>query len=222
MARTSVARSLDVIRRRETAAALLQPLRGEILDRLREPESASGLARRLGLPRQKVNYHLRELEKEGLVELVEERRRGNCTERVVKATARSYLISPEVLGALGSRPDRIPDRLSAAYLVATAGQAVSDVGQMQERAEEAGQRLATLTLTSEVRFASAEARNAFAEELATTLARLAARYHDESAPGGRRFRFFTGGYPAPAEGGVDSESGPEEGNREAGKKKENA
>jgi DNA-binding transcriptional ArsR family regulator len=215
-----MARSLDVIRRRATAATLLRPLRGEILEGLREPESASGLARRLGLPRQKVNYHLRELEKEGLVELVEERRRGNCTERVVKASARSYLISPEALGTLGSSPDRIPDRLSAAYLVATAGQAVRDVGQMQERAEEAGQRLATITLTSEVRFASAEARNAFAEQLATTLARLAARYHEENAPGGRRFRFFIGGYPAPAEGGVSTGSGPEEGNRGTGKKGE--
>jgi DNA-binding transcriptional ArsR family regulator len=193
-------RALDVIRRRQTAATLLQPLRGQILEGLEEPGSASGLARRLGLPRQKVNYHLRELEKEGLVELVEERRRGNCTERVVRATARSYLISPEALGSLGSDPDRIRDRFSAAYLVATAGRAVQDVGRLQRQAEEAGQRLATLTLTSEVRFASAESRNAFAEELANALARLSAKYHDEGAPGGRRFRFFVGGHPAPAAG----------------------
>jgi len=197
----SAARPLDVIRSRETAVTLLQPLRQEILESLDEPESASGLARRLGLPRQKVNYHLRELEKDGFVELVEERRRGNCTERVVRATARSYLISPEALGSLGSDPERISDRFSAAYLVATAGQAVRHVGEMQGRAEEAGKRLSTLTLTGEVRFASAEARNAFAEELATALARLVAKHHDESAPGGRRFRFFVGGYPAP--GGRD-------------------
>jgi len=205
MENTSAARPLDVIRSRETAATLLQPLRQEILESLGEPESASGLARRLGLPRQKVNYHLRELEKDGFVELVEERRRGNCTERVVRATARSYLISPEALGALGSDPGRIPDRLSAAYLVATAGRAVRDIGEMQERADEEGKRLATLTLTSEVRFASAEARNAFAEELATALAGLVAKHHDESTPGGRRFQFFVGGYPAP--GGRDGEAG---------------
>jgi DNA-binding transcriptional ArsR family regulator len=194
-------RALDVIRERETAATLLQPLRQQILEGLREPESASTVARRLGLPRQKVNYHLRELERGGFVELVEERRRGNCTERLVKATARSYLISPEALGALGSDPERIRDRLSAAYLVATAGQAVRDVGELEARADEAGKRLATLTLTSEVRFASAETRTAFAEELATTLARLSAKYHDETAPRGRRFRFFVGGYPVPSERG---------------------
>lgn len=172
-----------------------------------EAGSATSLSHRMGLPRQKINYHLRELEKDELVELVEERRRGNCTERVVKATARSYLISSEALGRLGSAPEKIQDRLSAAYLVATAGQAVRDIGQMQGRAEKAGKRLATLTLTSEVRFASAEARTAFAEELTTALAGLVARYHDEAAPGGRRFRFMVGGYPDPAAGGRERATG---------------
>ena len=63
------------------------------------------------------------------------------------------------------------------------------------RAEKAGKRLSTLALEVEVRFASAEARNSFAEELAEEVARLAAKYHDEHAPGGRRFRFFGGVYP---------------------------
>ena len=194
------AQPLEIVRGREAAATLLQPLRQEILKKLSVPESASGLARQLGLPRQKVNYHLRELERGGLVDLVEERRRGNCTERIVRATARSYLISPEALGDLGSSPDGIQDRLSAAFLVATAGQAVRDIGEMQGRAEKAGKRLATLTLTSEVRFRNAESRNAFAEDLATALARLVAKHHDESAPGGRRFQFFVGGYPVPLHG----------------------
>jgi DNA-binding transcriptional ArsR family regulator len=217
-----VARSVEVVGRRETAATLLQPLRQEILETLAEPESASGIARRLGLPRQKVNYHLRALEKDGFVELVEERRRGNCTERVVRATARSYLISPEALGSLGSDPERIQDRLSAAYLVATAGQALRDLGDLQRRAEEAGKRLATLTLTSDVCFKSAEARNAFAEELATAFSGIAAKYHDESAPGGRRFRFFIGGYPAPADGRDSTRSGAGRGDRGTGRKGEKA
>lgn len=198
MTASPAARPLDVIRSPATAAKLLQPTRRRILEHLSQAQSASGLARQLRLPRQKVNYHLRELEKDGLVALVEERKRGNCTERLVQATARSYLISPEVLGALGSRPEEVRDRFSAAYLMATAGRAVRDVAQLQAKADEAGQRLATLTLTSEVRFASAQARNGFAEELTTALAELSAKYHDEDAPGGRRFRFFVGGHPAPA------------------------
>jgi DNA-binding transcriptional ArsR family regulator len=208
--KTSEARTLDVIRTGEAATAMLQPQRREILGALGEAGSASSLARKLGLPRQRINYHLRELEKQGLVELVEERRRGNCTERVVRATARSYLISPEALGALGSDPERVGDRLSAAYLIATVGRAVRELGELQRRAERAGQRLATLTLAAEVRFRSAQDRNAFAEELTRAIAGLAARYHDDAAPGGRSFRFFVGGHPALVEETQGVPAGAEE------------
>jgi len=187
--------ALDVIAEPARAAALLHPLRLEILEELREPDSASGLARRLHLPRQKVNYHLRELEKERLVELVEERRKGNCVERVVRASARYYLINPATLGHLAADPDKIKDRFSSAYLVALAARAIRDLAVLHQRAEKAGKRLATFSLQTEVRIASAADRKAFTEELASQIARLATKYHDEKAPGGRRFSFFLGAYP---------------------------
>ena len=77
------------------AEASLDPIRARLLAELAEPGSASTLAARVGLTRQKANYHLRALERHGLVELVEERRKGNCTERVLQATAASYVISPD-------------------------------------------------------------------------------------------------------------------------------
>ena len=97
------------------------------LAHLKDPDSASGLARRLRLPRQRVNYHLKVLETAGLVELVEERRKGNCLERVVRATARAFVISPEALGELGPTAETAADRLSGAYLIAAAGRAIRDV-----------------------------------------------------------------------------------------------
>ena len=53
------------------AGVSLDPMRSRLLAALAEPGSATTLAARVGLPRQKVNYHLRELERHGLVELVE-------------------------------------------------------------------------------------------------------------------------------------------------------
>ncbi|MGH7497830.1 MAG: winged helix-turn-helix domain-containing protein, partial [Gemmatimonadales bacterium] len=103
--------ALEVIRDPESAAALLDPVRQTLLAHLTEPDSATGLARRLRLPRQRINYHLRELERVGLVELVEERRKGNCLERVVRATARSFIISTEALGAIGPTAETASDRL---------------------------------------------------------------------------------------------------------------
>src|SRR5262245_19216039 len=99
------------------AAALLQhPARLAMLELLSAPHSAASLARQLELPRQQINYHLRELEREGLIELIEERRKGNCTERLMRASARSYVINPQILGKLAADPDRIADKLSASYL----------------------------------------------------------------------------------------------------------
>jgi DNA-binding transcriptional ArsR family regulator len=75
------------------AVVSLDPIRTRLLAELTEPASATALADRVGLARQKVNYHLRELERHGLVELVEERRKGNMIERMLRATAASYVIS---------------------------------------------------------------------------------------------------------------------------------
>ena len=85
------------------AEASLDPIRARLLAELVTPGSATTLAAKVGLPRQKVNYHLRTLERHGLVELVEERRKGNVTERVMQAVAASFVISPAALA--GVQPD---------------------------------------------------------------------------------------------------------------------
>ncbi len=181
---------LQIVQSAEKAAVLLQPGRLGLLERLAEPDSAAGLARRLGIPRQKVNYHLRELEREGFLELFEERRKGNCIERVVRSTAREFLIAPHAGKAVTA------DRFSAAYLVSTAARVIRDLAALCLRARRAGKRLATLTLETEIRFASAESRAAFSEELTASIAHLAAKYHNERAEGGRRFRVVAAAYPA--------------------------
>jgi DNA-binding transcriptional ArsR family regulator len=186
---------LEVVTEPQRAATLLPPIRRQILDRLAEPDSASGLARQLDLPRQKVNYHLRELERDGFVTFVEERRRGNCVERLVRATATHYLISPDVLGSLGDDDASSPDRFSAAYLIATAARLVRDVAVLRNRARRVRKQLPTLTLQSDVRFRTAADRNAMAEELAQAFAAITARYHDEHATRGRTYRFVVASHP---------------------------
>jgi DNA-binding transcriptional ArsR family regulator len=189
---------LDVAVIDDPAAAevCMDPVRARLLAELAEPGSATMLAGRVGLARQKVNYHLRELERHGLIELVEERKKGNVTERVLRATALSYVISPAVLAAVQPDPARAPDRLSARWLLALGAKLVRDVGALIEGAAKAGQPLATFGLDAEVRFASAADRAAFAEELTTTIAALVSRYHDEHAPGGRDHRIVLAIHPS--------------------------
>ena len=114
----------------------------------------------------------------------------------MRSTARSYLISPEAMGVVEPDPRRMKDRLSWAYLVAAVSKVMRDLGILRERADRAGKRLATFTLETEVRFASAADRNAFTRELADMVAELAVKYHHEQAPQGRLFRFVLGAYPA--------------------------
>ena len=192
----AAAKALEIVHEAGRAAALLQSTRRLLLSHLQEPQSAAALSRKLGLPRQRLNYHLRALEREGLAECVEERRKGNCTERLLRATARSFIISPEALGSLGATPEAAADRFSASYLIAAASRVIRDLAEMEPRARAAGKRLATFTVETEVRFASAGARARFAEELAGAVAALAARYHDDRAAGGRVFKVLAAVHPA--------------------------
>jgi DNA-binding transcriptional ArsR family regulator len=189
-----------------TAGATLDPVRARMLAELAEPGSATTVAAKIGLPRQKVNYHLRELERHGLVELVEERRKGNMTERVLRATASSYVISPSVLGMAAPDPARSPDRLSARWLLAVASQLVRDVGALVTGAVGAGKRVATFALDGEVRFATAADRAAFAEELSRTVMALVSKYHDETAERGRSHRIVVAIHPS-----VKTDAGSKEG-----------
>lgn len=189
--------ALKLVETAADATLLLHPLRQRLLGALREPDSAAGVARRLGLARQKVNYHLRELEDAGLVEAVEERQKRGCVERVVRASATAYCIDPGALGALGEGdPEQVRDRFSSTYLIALAARAIREVATLRRRAKDAKKKLPTFSLHADVRFTSQESLHAFSEELSNEVARLIAKHHDESAPGGRVFRFLLGAYPA--------------------------
>ena len=181
---------VEVIEDPAAAAVALDPVRARLLAELAEPASAAALAGRVGLARQKVNYHLRTLEAHGLVEPAGERRWGGLTERLLVATATSYLVSPAALG--GARADR----LSARYLIALGARMVREIADLARTAERTGKRLATLSLDTEIRFASAADRAAFADELTGAVTALVSRYHD---PGGRPHRLVVAAHPLPQE-----------------------
>ena len=173
----------------------LSPLRRELLERLRTPASAIELAGELSIPRQKLGYHLRQLEEAGLIELVETRRRRGFTERVLRTTAGVFVIDPDILTSTATpKPDNA--RHASDHLVGVASAAVRDVVRMQTSADRAGTRLLTYTLESEVRFAEPGDVARFTEALAAAMAEVIEQF---DSPAGRRFRVLAAGYPAPKE-----------------------
>ena len=188
---------IQVISDPAAATVALEPMRSRLLSEMAAPASAATLAARVGLARQKVNYHLNALEAHGLVRLAEERKWGGLTERLLVATAASYVVSPGALGPVAIDPDRQVDRLSASYLVALGARVVREVGDLVRRAKEARKRLATLAVDAEVRFRSPADRAAFSAELTEAITKLVSKYHDESAPGGRAHRLVVVAHPLP-------------------------
>jgi len=188
---------IQVIDDPAAATVALEPTRSRLLSELAAPASAATLAMRVGLTRQKVNYHLHALETHGLVRLAEERKWGGLTERLVVATAASYVVSPSALGPIAIDPNREVDRLSASYLIALGARVVREVGDLVRNARKSGKRLATLAVDTEVRFRSPTERAAFSKELTEAIATLVSKYHDGSAPGGRSHRLVVVAHPLP-------------------------
>jgi DNA-binding transcriptional ArsR family regulator len=184
--------ALAIVDEEQHVRTLVRGPRIRLLEALRErADSATGLAARLGMPRQTINYHLRQLEQAGLVELVEERGHGRCVERVVAPAAAAIAVSPSALGPLAPRSEDVRDRASAEYLAARAGEVVRDVGRLLKVDEAAP----TLTLETRIRFACAADRAAFARELQEAVASLVSRYHDDGADDGRTFTVLVAAHP---------------------------
>jgi DNA-binding transcriptional ArsR family regulator len=178
-------------------AAALTPERLRLLRELRaRPDSATGLARRLGEGRQRLNYHLRALEDAGLVELSEERRKRGCVERVLRVAARGFVVDPTLLGAPEIAPAGAADRLSATYQIALAARTIRELAELRERASDAGRRLASGALDARVRLATPADFRSFLEELAAAVAAVVAR-HDDPTGAGRAFRVVVGTYHEP-------------------------
>jgi hypothetical protein len=204
------ARPLDIIDDPTRARTALQPIRLRLLHLLERPQSAPQLAKTIGMPRQRVLYHLRKLEAQQLVEAHEHGNVGRRIDRSYVRTATSYAIAPKTLGGVAVDARTVADAFSSAYLSAVAGRALNDLAALSRAAAARGKRVPTLTLETDVRFATPADQRRFADELTSALTTLAAKYHNPDAPQGRTFRVFACGYPA-----VPSPSTEPAGGREA-------
>jgi DNA-binding IclR family transcriptional regulator len=171
----------------------MHPLRLRILAELRQPASPTEVAARIRAPRQKVHYHVLELARAGFLVRAGRRRKRNMIEQRWVATARGYVLSPQILGSMGIAPEEVEERWSAERLVALAARAQSEMIESLQKA--GGKHLATLSINSEIRFQKASQRKAFAAALQEALVRIIAEH--TSAGTGRRYRLVVGCYPLP-------------------------
>jgi len=187
------------------AGLLLHPLRARLLSLAREPVSSSDLARRLGLPRQRVNYHVRALEAAGFLKMAGRQRKRNMIEQRYVATARAFVLSPGVLGPVGADWREIGDPASTEYLLALTEQVRGDLARVQEDARAEGESVSTLSLKAQFRLESPGQRAEFSRAIREAIVGVIARYTnpnrlENGRPGrGEPFRLVLAGYPAPPE-----------------------
>lgn len=186
---------------KQELGALASPFRRELLDALAEPDSAANLARRFDMSRQRVGYHMRELEKAGCIELADQRQQRGLTERLYRARPMAYVRGPDARKRGADRQDQF----SWATLVNLAATALGDLVNLRERADRQGKRLATLAIEADISFASPSARKAFTEELMDAIETVVRKHHRPEAKGARRFCLFLGAYPSPIPAGADND-----------------
>jgi DNA-binding transcriptional ArsR family regulator len=179
-----MATGLAVLDSSEQLAAITHPTRLRILDALRSADSAAGVARKLGQSRQRINHHVRELAKAGLLVEAGERRKGNFVEQLYESAAGTLVLSPRLTWGDGARLRAIGDQVSLQHLVEVGERLQRNAAALLDRAAFDGEQIASATVEATIRFADAEARAAFLDAYLALTARLIEQH---AAPDGDEF-----------------------------------
>lgn len=182
----------------DRVTVLLHPLRLQIMELAIEETSGTEAARHLGLPRQMVNYHVSALERAGFLVRVSDVRRRNMVERRLQSSARSYLISPDILGRLSGAKRRFPDPASPSALLALAARAQNDLGTSLLSPTQPDP-LPALSFSSKLHFADDESREAFIRALGESVVAVVRKFSSpmDSTRGTPQFGLMLGLYPLP-------------------------
>jgi DNA-binding transcriptional ArsR family regulator len=181
----------------EALQALAHPLRVRILEALRDEGSAASVARVVRAPRQNVTYHLRELERAGLVRKVGERRKGNFVEVLYRANGSAVLVSPRAAWGDPRRVEALREQLSLENLVAMGERLRADAASLLDRAAFDGAEIASAAVDAEVHFADDAARAEFLREYLKAVGPVLRKYGRRK---GAPYKVALAVYPDPGEG----------------------
>src|SRR5262245_7358439 len=188
-----MAAGLAVIETPDELAAITHPTRLRILDALRVADSAAALVGRRGRARQRINHHVRELAKVGLLVEAGERRKGNFVEQLYESAGGTFVVSARVTWSDGARLRAIADQVSLHNLVEFGERLQRDAALLLDRAAFDGEQVPSAAVEATVRFADAQTRAAFLEEYLALTSRLVEQY---AAPEGVAFTVALAVYPS--------------------------
>lgn len=181
------------------ASALLKPYRLEIIKMLDQPRTCTELAEVLKDSPQKIYYHIKILEKAGLVKKVDQRQVRGIMEGIYQAAASSYWLSPEMVEELGGS-QQAKNKLSLQYLIGLAQQVHNEVAQLAQQPDD---EPSTLGISAQIELRDASDREAFMAELSSAVKNIAERYGntngDQSSSSSETFQLMVACYPQPSQ-----------------------
>lgn len=195
MTRMSAVRTSTTLEDSTAIAAATHPVRAAILDAMRKPSTAAAVARTVGQSRQNVAYHVRELEKVGLLRHVGQRQNGNFLEQVYETVADTLVISPaSTWGNSEARATALADQVSLGELCRTGERLQRDSAILLDRAAFDGEEIPSASVATDLRFASEDARAAFLQDCLNSLSALARKHGSRR---GTPYRLVLAAYPDP-------------------------
>lgn len=176
-------------------SALFKPIRLELLTMLAEPRTCGQLAEVFNTSPQKIYYHIKVLERAGLVEKVYEQRVRGIMEGYYQAAAKSYWLAPDLVNQLGGE-QQVNEQKSLGYLLGLADQVQSEVTPLLQSEGE----VPSLGISARVNLKHGSERADFLEELQTAVQKIAEKYgtlaDEEVNDGGDQiFRLIFACYP---------------------------
>lgn len=181
----------------EQAKALLNPLRGEILAQLNEPASATEVSKAINETPQRVNYHLKSLQKVGLVKQVGTRNVRNLVEVLYQSIAKTFIMS-ESLGWSDEIVRRLKDQSSLAHLVTVSERIRKDALTLLEQSDN-NMEIPSASLQTKVVLPKKEDRNQFLNEYVDLVKKLAEKYQVEETTS-EKYTVMLSIYPEPIGG----------------------
>jgi len=176
-------------------AAATHPVRAAILDAMRAPSTAAATARAIGQSRQNVAYHVRELEKVGLLRHVGQRQNGTFLEQLYETVAHTFIVSPTATwGDTAPRAAAMADQMSLGELFRAGERLQRDSATLLDRAVFDGEDIPSASVTTEIRFDSDAARAAF---LQAHLEAVRALAREHGSRDGTPYRIVLAAYPDP-------------------------
>jgi DNA-binding transcriptional ArsR family regulator len=163
-------RDVVVLEQLAQVEALLKPQAIEVVRQLAEPRSCTEVAERLGQTPQRVYYHVKRLVDARLVDQVAERKVRGIHEGIYLASAKTYWVSPRLVGRIGNLP-RAQDAFSLGFLLDLVEEVQSGVAALDHAAPE----LPSVGVSGEIHLPP-ERRQAFFDDLQRTLQALFTRY----------------------------------------------